>query len=54
MWRAGYLHTGLHEQKGNRQVKGSDFTLVRPHLDSFVQGRYSQTAANGVEGHQES
>lgn len=37
MWRAAYLHTELHEQKGNRQVKGSDFTLQRPHLDSFVQ-----------------
>lgn len=53
MWRAGYLHTELHEQKGNRQVKRSEFTFQRPHLDSFVQGRCWQTAANGVECHQD-
>ena len=54
MWRTGCLHTGLCGQKGDRQVKASDFALVSPHLGSFVQGRCWHTGASGVESHQDS
>lgn len=54
MWRTGCLHTGLYEQKGNRQAKESDFVFVSPHLGSFVHGRCCHTGASRVEGHQDS